>query len=161
MANMTVSTTRPHKGDISPQEYGMVGYTNLGGGSETQTIYKGACVCMDVTDVDGYAQPYQSGITAASDDVFLGVALEEKSTVAANTSDGAVKILVAQSGIWAFPVNSLSVTDIGAPIYAADDGNVVQSSSSNVLWIGYLVNVDATYAWVNIAPAAGRACSAT
>lgn len=160
MANLTASVTLPHKGDLRPWSYGMVGYTDYAGGTTAYTIYKGSPVCMDVSDIDGYAQPFLSGITAAGDDVFLGVALEEKAVTSADLAQGSVEIAVARAGVWGFPKASLSVTDIGAPIYA-DDSQVVTSTSSNNLWIGTLVDVDGTYAWVDISHAAGRANSAT
>ena len=160
MANLTASVTLPHKGDLRPWSYGMVGYTDYAGGSTVYTIYKGSPVCMDVSDVDGYAQPFLSGITAAGDDVFLGVALEEKSVTSADTAQGDKEIAVARGGVWGFPKASLSVTDIGAPIYA-DDSQVVTSTDTSNLWIGTLVDVDDTYAWVDISHATGRVNSAT
>ena len=161
MANMTASTTRPWKGITQGlQRYGMVGYTDIQSAAAEYTIYKGAVVCIDVSDVDGYAQPFQSGITAAGDDVFLGVAAEERSVTSSDTSQGDVNILVWTKGKVGFAVASLTVTDIGAPIYA-DDDQVVTTTSTNNLWIGTLSSVDATYAWVNIEHASGRVNSAT
>lgn len=160
MTNMTANVTRPHKGEIEQQRYGLVGYTNYQAGSTAYTVYKGAIMMMDVSDVDGYGQPMQSTITAASGDIFLGIAEEKVSITSSDTSDDTKDVLIATSGLWGFPVGSLAVTDIGAPIYASDD-TTITTTSTNALWIGTLVNVDATYAWVNIGHAAGRTNTAT
>jgi len=160
MANMTANVTRPTKGNVDVQYYGLVGYTDVQGGSLAYTAYKGAIMLMDVSDIDGYAQPMLSTITAASGDVFLGINTSKVSVVAADTAQGDKDVLLATSGLFGFPVGSLVVTDIGAPIYATDD-QTIQTSSTNALWIGTLINIDATYAWVNIGHAAGRTNTAT
>lgn len=160
MTNLSADVMRPYKGDVEYQQYGLVGYTDYQSGTTAYTVYKGSPVCIDVDDIDGYAQPFLSGITAAGGDVFLGIAEEQVSVTASDTAQGDKKIKVAISGIWGFPAGSITVTDIGAPAYA-DDSAVVTTTSANNLWIGTIVNVDATYVWVNIAHAAGRANSAT
>lgn len=160
MANMTANVTRPRKGDVFLQKYGLVGYTDYQAGTLAYTAYKGAIMMMDVSDKDGYAQPMLSSITAASGDVFLGIAEEKVSVGASDAADGSKEILVNQNGLIGFPKGSLAVTDIGAPIYATDD-QTIQTSSSNALWIGTLKNVDDTYAWVDISHAAGRTNTAT
>jgi hypothetical protein len=160
MTNLTTNITRPHKGDIEQQYYGLTGYTDYQAGTVAYTVYKGAIVMMDVSDKDGYAQPMLSSITAASGDIFLGIAEEKVSVTSADTADGTKGVLCMTKGIVGFPKGSLAVTDIGAPIYATDD-TTIQTTSSNALWIGTLVKVDDTYAWVNIGHAAGRTNTAT
>lgn len=160
MANMTQGVDRLTKYAEQLQQYGLVGYTNYQGGSAAWTAYKGGIAMMDVSDVDGYAQKMASTITAASGDVFLGVFAETVAVSATDTADGAQKARVWRDGIHAFAKGSLAVTDIGAPVYASDD-QTVTSTSTNNLWIGYLVDVDATYAWVDITKAAGMANTAT
>lgn len=159
MANMSANITRPFKGEVYHQRYGLVGYTNYQSGSTAYTAYKGAIMMLDVSDVDGYAQPMVSTITAASGDVFLGIAEEKVSVTASDTADGTKNILIATAGIWGFPKGALAVTDIGAPIYATDD-QTITTTSSNALCIGTLVNVDDTYAWVKICVQAGHANTA-
>ena len=155
MANMSASINRRYKETLGLglMEYGLVGYTDRGGGNEVYTCYKGAVIMMDVSDIDGYGQPMQSGITVAADDVFLGICTEEVSVVAADTSQGDKKVVVATRGDHAFPVASITVTDIGALVYSADDGTLHLTVGDH-LWIGHIVNVDATYAWVRIDNAA-------
>ena len=155
MANMTASTSRPYKGDTAPLQYGLVNYTDYQSAAKEYYSYKGAVMMIDVSDVDGYAQPLQSGITVASDDVFLGIAMEEVQVKSTDTTDGDKKITVATEGVWGFAVGSLAVTDIGDLAYASDDGTITTTTSNN-LWVGQIVGVDSTYVWVDIKLAAGR-----
>jgi len=159
---LSANKTRPHKGEVEYQQYGCVGYTAYQSGNTEYTIYKGSIVFMDVSDVDGYAQKLldTSSVAAASGDVFLGIACEKVEVTSDDTGNGDKKVKVAISGLWGFPVGSLTVTDIGAPAYASDDGTVTTTSTNN-LWIGTIVNVDSDYVWVNIGHAAGRTNSAT
>jgi len=159
MTNLSANVHRPHKGETEPRQYGLVGYTNYQGGTTTYTVYKGAPMMLDVSDVDGYAQPMTSSITAASGDVFLGIAAEKKAIASTDAADGAKTILV-ENGLIGFPVASLAVTDIGAPAYMSDT-NTVTTTSSNALWIGTIIDVDATYVWVDTRHAAGRTNTAT
>ncbi len=140
----------------------MAGYTNFGGGSTAHTIFKGSMVVCDVSDTDGYvrAVPLTSSVNMAGGDIFVGVATERQDVVAADAADGSVEVSLYINGIWGFAVGSLGVTDIGAAMYASDD-QTVTSSSSNTLWIGYLVKVEDSKAWVDISLAVNRPNSAT
>jgi len=160
MTNMTQNVTRPTKGDMEDQRYGMVGFTDRGGGNEAYTAFKGAVMIMDVSDIDGFVQPNQSGITSASGDVFVGMAKEQISVTSTDTAQGDQTILCLSKGVVGFLIGSLTVTDIGAPIYASDD-DAITTTSSNNQWIGTLVNVDTINAWVDIGHAAGRTNTAT
>jgi predicted RecA/RadA family phage recombinase len=156
MANMTASTSRQYKGDPKPWKYRLVGYTDYQGGSAAWTAYKGGIAMMDVSDVDGYAQKQISSVAIGAGDVFLGIFMEEVSVAAADAAQGAKTALVARGGIWAFPKQSLSVTDIGAVVYAVDDDGTVSSTSTSHLAIGILIDVDDTCAWVEINDYAGK-----
>lgn len=160
MANLSADKVRPYKGHVEYQQYGLVGYTDYQGGSTAHTSYKGSIMMIDVSDIDGYAQKMSSSITAASGDVFLGIAMEQVAVTSDDTAQGDKKIKVATKGLWGFPVGSITVTDIGAAAYASDD-DTITTSSSNTLWVGTIVNVDASYVWVDIGHAAGRANTAT
>lgn len=159
MTNLSANVHRPHKGETEPRRYGLVGYTNYQGGTTEYTVYKGAPMMLDVSDVDGYAQPMLAAITAASGDVFLGIAAEKKVISSSETADGTLDILV-ENGLIGFPVGSLAVTDIGAPAYMSDS-NTVTTTSTNALWIGTIIDVDDTYVWVDTRHAAGRTNTAT
>ncbi len=99
-------------------------------------------------------------MNSASGDIFGGIALEKVAVTSSDTADGSKKVSVARNGVWGFAVGSLAITDIGAAIYASDDDTATTTDTNN-WWIGYLVDVDSVYAWVDIAPAFMRANSAT
>lgn len=160
MANLSADLTRPHKGLIEYWQYGLVGYTDMNAGSVAYTVYKGEPVYIDVDDIDGYGQPYRKWASVAAGDVFLGIATEQASVTSSDTAQGDVEVTVAISGIWAFPVASNAVTDIGAPAYMSDS-NVVTNSSTNNLWVGYIVDVDSSYVWVDISKAVSSTNTAT
>lgn len=163
MAVLTVNRDRPHRNVTkAPRTVPLAGYTNFASGSTAHTVYKGSVVVSDVSDTDGYARacPLCSTTNMASGDVFEGIAVERVDVTSSDTADGAKTASVYIDGEWAFPVGALAITDQGAAIYATDDDNV-SSTSSNNLWIGQLVDVDATYAWVDISRAAGMPNSAT
>ncbi len=163
MAALSANKSRPVRlpaGGLTLRKLPLAGYTNFGAGSTAHTVYQGCPVACDVSDTDGYFRAVGSGVTWASGDVFGGIAIEKQTVTSSDTADGSVEVSVNVNGIWGFPIASLAITDIGAAMYVSDD-DTVTTSSTNTLWIGYLVNVDATYAWIDISAAAGRANSAT
>src|SRR5581483_376685 len=151
MANMTADVQRLSKNESNPIAYGVKG-------GVAATIYKGGIILQDVSDSQ-YAQKHQSTITAAATDVFLGIAAEGIS-VAASDADGAKTVRVWRKGVFAFAKGALTIGDRGKAVYASDDHTITLTSTNN-LWIGYLVDVDSTYAWVEIDRAAGMLNAAT
>jgi hypothetical protein len=149
---MTANAQRPVRlpaGGLNMEKLKLAGYTNYAGGSTAFEVYKGACMMCDVSDTDGYFAPKQSGINAASGDIFGGIAAERQSVTSADTADGSVELTVFTNGIWGFPKGNCAITDIGAPAYASDDGTITPTST-NAIAIGTIVDVDATYVWVDI-----------
>ncbi len=147
-------TPRLPAGGITTAELKLAGYTNFGAGNLTHTVYKGSLVVCDVSDTDGYfrAVPLTSSVNMAAGDISGGVALEKVDVGAADLADGSKKVTVARNGVWPFAVGSVAITDIGAPAYASDDDTITTVATNN-LWVGIIEDVDATYVWVNIAPA--------
>lgn len=157
MTALTANKQRPVKlppGGLRMVKVKLAGYTNFGAGNTAHTVYHGSIVAQDVSDTDGYSRAV--GMTPASGDIFMGVALEKQVVDSSTLADGSVEVTVAANGVWGFPKASLAQTDVGADIYCTDD-DAVQTSSTNALKIGKLEEVDATYAWINIAPYFGTA----
>lgn len=165
MAVLSASVQRPVKlpaGGLTTRVYKMAGYTNFAGGNTAHSIYKGSVVVCDVTDTDGYvrAMPLSSSTAMTSSDIFAGVAIEKQDVTSSNTADGSVVVTCAVNGVWGFPVGGLAITDLGATIFASDD-NTATSTSANNIAIGKLVDVDATYAWIDISDYAGKVSTET
>ena len=150
MTALSANANRPVKippGGLSTFEVPLAGYTNRGSGNTAFTCYKGAVICCDVSDTDGYFGPKDMNI--ATGDIFGGIAAEKVAVTANDTGDGSKELTVYRNGIWGFPKASLAITDIGAVIYASDT-DAVTTTTSNNLPIGRLVDVDDTYAWIDI-----------
>ena len=156
MAVLTVDKQRPYR--LPP---GGLDTRALQMDDLDETIYKGSVVFGDVSVQDGYfrAMPAATSTAATASDIFGGVALGQQ-TIKTTDSAGDVEVTVAANGVWGFAKGTLAQTDIGAAIYASDDDTVTTSSTNN-LWVGYLEEVDDTYAWVNIEDAFLMANSAT
>lgn len=152
MANLAANKQRPVRlppGGLETRKVKLAGYTNFGGGNTAFTVFKGAVVMCDVSDTDGYARDMDSGVTVAATDLFLGIAAERQDVTASDTADGSKEMTVYVNGTWGFPLNGLAITDLGATIFADDDDLPTATTLAN-LAIGKLVDVDATYAWVDI-----------
>lgn len=160
MAVLTANKQRPcllPSGGLTTRSLRLAGYTNFTSTASEHTVYKGSIVICDVSDTDGYfrAAPLTSSVNAAAGDIFGGVALEKVKVTSTDLADGSKKVTVAVDGVWGFPVGSVAITDVGAAAYASDDATVVTATTNN-FWVGRIVDVDATYVWVDIAPAAGQ-----
>ena len=124
----------------------------------TETIYKGSIVISDTSANDGYVRALTTG-TADAADIFVGIAIEEKS-ILSSESDGDRVVTVAINGHWGFAVGSLAITDLGAPAYASDDDTITTTSSNNQ-WVGFIVDRYADFIWVDISQAVFRTNAAT
>ncbi len=154
MAVLTAAKLRPSRlldGDLAPYRLPLAGYTNFGAGNTAHTVWKGSVVICDVSDTDGYFRAAPAAGSAAGD-IFGGIALETVPVTSNDLADGAKYVSVASNGLWGFAKGSLAQTDIGAPAYASDDDTITTTSTNNY-WVGYIVEVDATYVWVAIKPA--------
>jgi hypothetical protein len=163
MANLTANRQMPVRiptGGLETRKVHLAGYTNFGSGSTAFTVFKGAVVMSDVSDTDGYARDMDSGITVTTSDIFLGIAAERVDVTSSDTADGSKDITVYTNGTWGFPLNSLAITDLGAVAYA-DDDNLATTTATGNLAIGTIVDVDASYLWVDISGFAGRLSATT
>jgi hypothetical protein len=165
MAVLSADKTRPVRippGGLTFRTLKLAGYTNFGAGTLAHTVYKGSVVVCDVSDTDGYfrACPLSSSVNLAAGDIFGGIAIEQVAVGSADAADGSKEVTVAVNGEWGFAVGALAITDLGAPAYASDDDTITTTSTNN-LWVGTIVDVDATYVWIDISRAAGQLNSAT
>lgn len=155
---ISANTQRPVRipsSGITTRLLPLAGYTNYGAGSVAHTVYKGSVVISDVSDTDGYFSK-MGAASGAVGDIFGGIAIERQDVGSGDAADGSKWVTVAVDGVWAFPKGAIAQTDIGAPIYVSDDGTAVTAVGAGAnQWIGYLVEVDATYAWIDISRATG------
>ena len=97
----------------------------------SETVYKGGFVSLDAGDK--YGAPLAAG------EIFVGLALEKKTSVATNGTD-TCKVLVG--GMFQQAITSIAQADIGKTVYASDDQTLTLTSTSNSS-VGRIVNVPA------------------
>ncbi len=134
-------------GGLRTVELKLAGYTNYGSGTTAFTVYKGAFMMCDVSDTDGYFSPVHG--TPATGDIFGGIAMDHVAVTAADAADGSKQCSVLANGVVGVAKGSVAITDLGATIYASDDGTGITTATDGVA-IGTLEDVDDTYAWINI-----------
>lgn len=152
MADLTASKQRPVRlppGGLEMRRVKLAGYTNYGAGNVAHTVFKGAPVVSDVSDTDGYASSITAALVVLAADLFFGIAAEKQAVTSADAADGSKELTVYTNGVWGFPLNGLAITDLGATIFATDS-DLPQAASLQKVAIGKLVDVDATYAWIDI-----------
>lgn len=86
----------------------------------SSVIYVGSAVGLTA----GYARALVAG------DTFGGFSQE---SVTGTSSDGGARVGVKSRGLIQLSVTSVAVTDIGADVYASDDGTFTLTSTSNTL----------------------------
>ena len=139
---ISANTQRPYRlrhGNISTLAVPMKGAT-------AHTIYHGSIVISKTATI-GYFEKCAAAGSAATD-VFGGIALERQDMTAAG-ANGDIWVTIATNGTFGFPKGAIAQTDVGKKAYASDDGTVTTTSAGNYA-IGYIEEVDSTYAWINI-----------
>lgn len=97
------------------------------GGAET--IYKGGFVSVDSS---GYAAPL------AAAELFVGIAVAGIDNSAG--SDGDLTVKCFTQGDFEHALSGAAITDIGAAVYATDDGTLTLTPTSNS-FVGYLIDL--------------------
>ena len=158
MTALTSNITRPHKsppGGTHCRTLPLIGYTNKAGGNTAHEVYKGSFVFYDANDAEGYRRIVTANQAAVADTVG-GIAIERQSVTSEILADAQKYVTVAVDGVWAFPIESITIADVGKDIYLSDDNLATVTVGTYNLWIGKLAFVDATYAWVDIKSACGK-----
>lgn len=104
----------------TPRTFETETFINEFGVKASSTIYVGSAIGSS----GGYARALTAG------DTFLGFSLEK---VVGLGSDGLVNVRVRTWGKIQLSVSSVAVTDIGADVYASDDGTFTLTSTNNTL----------------------------
>ncbi|MGH7106946.1 MAG: hypothetical protein ACREFT_10590 [Acetobacteraceae bacterium] len=108
-----------------------------------ETIWRGGIVGINAA---GQLQRVQTSGTVA----LAGVADQDYSNVG---NSGAGQIVAARKGCWALPVTSATVSNIGANVYATDDGacQLTAPGSGYEAVIGTLAGIDNGQTYVLLA----------
>lgn len=100
-------------------------------------IFEGACVS---SPADGYVRP----ATAAASEVFRGFAEEGFDNTAAGAANGDGNALLRKKGTVVLPITLTGPSDIGATVYASDDGTFTLSAGTNNVPIGKVADFIST-----------------
>lgn len=101
-------------------------------GGAAISVYKGAPLIFDANVDTDAAVLFDSGVTAAAGDVFLGIAAEAV-TVVAGDSDGDVEAKVyAWPTIVGFASTVFALANVGDPVYMDDSGTLTASTTGNL-----------------------------
>jgi hypothetical protein len=98
-------------------------------------IYKGAFVGRNRST--GYARPLVAG------DEFLGVAYRQADNTVAGHTAGGISVRLFQSIDIVHALTGVTLADVGADVYASDDGTLTTSPVNNSR-IGRIIGADAT-----------------
>ena len=115
--------------------------------SRTQKIYKGGGIVID-QNVDSLLVQSAEGVTCVDDDIFIGIAAEAKTVVAADFENVEIQVFVWPS-IVGFKSTVFTNADLGKPVYMSDTATL---SASNGAYprIGKLFKVEDGYAYVEL-----------
>ena len=115
--------------------------------SGTQTLYKGVGVIVDQNVDAEYAHTAKS-ITCVDGDVFLGIAAEGKTVLAAESERTEIEVYTWPT-IVGFKSTVFTNADLGKPVYMSDTATL---SASNGAYprIGKLFKVEDGYAYVEL-----------
>lgn len=98
-------------------------------------IYKGAMVCMQISDgmlVDG---------TATTGTIFAGFAMEQ---VDGGATDGAVTVGVWQRGVVTLAASSAAATNVGKLVYLVDNNTVAVAPQTGNICVGRCVKYNSS-----------------
>lgn len=108
-------------------------------------IWRNAIVGIEVAS--GYARPATAGATP---DVRIGVSREEADNSAG--TDGDKNVEVYTKGEFLLTGSGFAQTDVGAVVYASDDGTITKTATNNVI-LGRITNfVSSTEVCVKLLP---------
>lgn len=117
--------------------------------SAAQTVYQGAPLILDMSEDTLYLRVFDSSVTVATGDVFVGFANEKVTVTTSDTeTDNELEVI---SGTSEVGVKSSVFTDadVGKTVYMSDSGTLTSTSTSN-LKIGVLAGVENGYAFVRM-----------
>lgn len=118
--------------------------------SAAQEVFEGAPMIMDVSEDTSYPRLFDSGVTLATGDSFVGFAAEYCNVETTDTeTDNEIDIIRPPSIIGFADVNSLTRANIGDLIYMSDSGTLTTTSGSN-LQIGYIHEVYDTKVYIKL-----------
>lgn len=118
--------------------------------SAAQTVYEGAPLFMDISEDTSYPRLFDSGVTLATGDAFIGFAAEKKVIAATDTEGVDTEIdIIRPPSIIGIANTSYTRANIGDLIYCSDSGTLTTTSGTN-LQVGYIHEVTSTHVFIKL-----------
>lgn len=119
--------------------------------STAQTIYKGQPMILDITTDTLYLTPFVDSVVVAADDIFIGIAAENKSVAsgASEATDSNKLEVYVWPTIIGFKSTVFTNADVGDPVRMSDSGTLSATVGDNPE-IGKLDHVEDGYAYVQL-----------
>lgn len=116
--------------------------------SAAQHPYRGGPMIIDQSEDTLYPRAFLDATTVAATDVFVGIALEEKSIAAGDTENVKIEVAVGPT-IVGFVSSVFDEADLGKTVYMSDSAVLSETAADNPQ-IGKLVRVKDGYAFVEL-----------
>lgn len=116
--------------------------------SAAQTIYKGQPVILDVSADTVYVAGFVTATTVAPDDIFIGIAAEQKAVTLAAPETTEVEVYTWPT-IVGFKSTVYTDADVGDTVYMSDSATLSSTAADNPM-IGKLHRVADGYAYVQL-----------
>lgn len=118
--------------------------------SAAQEVFEGAPMFIDIGTDTSYPRLFDSNVTLATGDAFVGFAAEYCNVATTDTeTDNKIDIVRPPSIIGFADVNSLTRANIGDLIYCSDSGTLTTTSGSN-LQVGYIHEVYGSVVYIKL-----------
>lgn len=142
MADLTANAPLRFKGEAAVQEWVL-------DNSAAQSIYKGQPMILDLSEDTLYLRGFVDATVVDAADIFVGIALEDKTVLTTDTeSDNKIEVAVGSS-IAGFKSAVFDDADVGKTVYMSDSGTLSETAADNPQ-IGKLVRVEDGYAFVEL-----------
>jgi hypothetical protein len=117
--------------------------------SAAQSVYRGQPMIIDQSADTVYVRGWVDATEVAATDIFVGIALEDKSVLIGATENTKIELLM--HGLVGFKSAVFTDADVGDTVYMSDSATLSATAADNPQ-IGILAFVEDGYAYVNINP---------
>ena len=117
--------------------------------SAAQTIFKGHPMIIDIGTDTVYLRGFLDATTVVATDIFIGIAVEPKTVLTADTeTDNEIEIYI-QPTVVGFKSAVFTDADVGDPVYMSDSATLSATVGDNPV-LGKLQRVLDGYAYVQL-----------
>jgi len=142
MADLTRDNSLRFEGEVVTEEWTL-------DNSATQTIYRGQPMILDISADTVYVRGFIDATTVASDDIFIGIAMEGASVATTDTETDNVISIAIEPSIVGIPGTTFTDADVGDTMYMSDSSTLSATAADNPM-LGKLKRVRDGYQFVRL-----------